>query len=393
MGKPLIDLTGAKVLIVDDTPENLRLLRQALEPEGYSILVASNGEGALKIAGSAHPDLILLDVQMPGMDGFETCHRLKQDETTQDIPVIFVTAEAETESVVEGFCVGGVDYIIKPFKNEEVLIRVQTHLKIDHLYQALLASNIKLKEMQNQLILKEKLASMGNLVAGVSHEINSPVGAIIGAADVASRCLTKIMDIYEEASGTIREGAEFKKVLRVLKDSVQNVATAGERIDRIVRNLRKFARLDEDAFQKVNLHEGLDSAVELCEHQLKSNISIEKAFGEVPPILCFPGELNQIFMNLLLNAIQAIETQGTIRIETSSEENNAYVKISDTGVGIPDDEVNKIFDPGFTTKGVGVGLGLGLSISYDIAQKHRGEITVESEVGKGSTFTLRVPVA
>ena len=151
MNKPHVDLNGAKILLVDDTPENLKVLRQTLEAEGYSILVATSGEAALKVASRARPDIVLLDVVMPGMDGFETCRRFKQDVVTQDIPLIFITARAETEAVVEGFRAGGVDYIVKPFQAEEVLIRVQTHLKIDRLAHELARKNEELSRTNRQL--------------------------------------------------------------------------------------------------------------------------------------------------------------------------------------------------------------------------------------------------
>ena len=167
MSTPHIDLTGAKVLLVDDTPENLRILRQTLESEGYSILVATSGEAGLRIAGSAHPDLILLDVLMPGLDGFETCRRLKADETTEDIPVIFVTAQTETRAVIEGFRAGGVDYIVKPFNEEEVLVRVQTHLKIDHLTRELAQKNTDLTGANRQL--QEEIARRKALSAERNH--------------------------------------------------------------------------------------------------------------------------------------------------------------------------------------------------------------------------------
>ena len=145
------ELTGAKVLLVDDTPDNLKVLRQTLESEGYSILVATNGESGLKIATSAQPDLILLDVMMPGMDGFETCRRLKQTSTTADIPVIFITGRNETEDIIEGFRTGGVDYIVKPFRSEEVLIRAETHLKIDRLSRELARKNKELCQTNSKL--------------------------------------------------------------------------------------------------------------------------------------------------------------------------------------------------------------------------------------------------
>jgi two-component system sensor histidine kinase/response regulator len=185
MSNSQIDLAGAKILIVDDTPENLKLLRQAIEPEGYHILIATNGEGALKIAGSAHPDLILLDVQMPGLNGFETCTRLKADPNTQDIPVIFVTAEAETISVVEGFRTGGVDYIVKPFKNDEVIVRIRTHLKIDHLTRALDKSNQELSAANRQI--REEAERKSRFLASMSHELRTPVNAIVGFARIVLR--------------------------------------------------------------------------------------------------------------------------------------------------------------------------------------------------------------
>jgi sigma-B regulation protein RsbU (phosphoserine phosphatase) len=177
---PQIDLSGAKILLVDDTPANLKVLRQALEPEGYSILVATNGEAALKVAQTAGPDLILLDVQMPGIDGYETCRRLKQNEATQDIPVIFVTAQAETEAIVTGFQVGGVDYIPKPFQSEEVLVRVHTHLKIDRLAREVEAAQQRLiDEMEQQLQTAHDL-QMG-LMPKESPQIEG--------LDIAGRCI------------------------------------------------------------------------------------------------------------------------------------------------------------------------------------------------------------
>jgi signal transduction histidine kinase len=169
--------------------------------------------------------------------------------------------------------------------------------------------------------------------------------------------------------------------------------TAGERITRIVKTLRNFARLDESDVQEADLHEGLDSTLTLLQHELRDRISVIREYGEISLIRCYPNELNQVFMNLLVNAVQAIEGEGTIGIETFVDGEQVGVSISDTGAGIPEDDVDRIFDPGFTTKGVGVGTGLGLSISYNIVQKHKGEIQVKSEEGKGSTFTVRIPRA
>ena len=190
----------------------------------------------------------------------------------------------------------------------------------------------------------------------------------------------------------IQENAQFQKVMELLKDNTQIVVTAGKRVAQIVQSLRNFARLDEAEYQKADLHEGLDSTLTLLQHKLGDRISVIKEYGEIPEILCYPNELNQIFMNLLLNASQAIGDTGEITIRTFQKDNSVYVAIKDTGVGIPEDHFEQVFDPGFTTKGVGVGTGLGLSLCYQIVQNHKGEIKAESEVGKGSTFTVRVPI-
>lgn len=181
--------------------------------------------------------------------------------------------------------------------------------------------------------------------------------------------------------------------MRVLEEINQNNRIACDRIINIIRSLKNFARLDEAERRRVNIHEGLDSSLILVHHQLKNRIEIVKDYGTLPEIECFPNQLNQVFMNLLVNAAQAMPGRGTLTIKTLPLGNEIQVKISDTGVGIPRANLRKIFDPGFTTKGVGVGTGLGLSICYKILQDHGGRIAVQSEVGHGTTFTVTLPVS
>jgi signal transduction histidine kinase len=160
----------------------------------------------------------------------------------------------------------------------------------------------------------------------------------------------------------------------------------------IVRRLKSFARLDEAELKTVDIHEGLEDTLILIHHELKHNITVVKNFGDVPPLSCFPGQLNQVFLNLLINSKQAIKGKGTISITTFVKNNKTHIVIKDNGVGIPKEKLRRIFDPGFTTKGRGVGAGLGLSICYQIIQDHRGEIKVESVLGKGATFTVVLPM-
>ena len=252
----------------------------------------------------------------------------------------------------------------------------------------------ELREAQNQLIMREKMASLGNLVAGVAHEVNTPIGAVHSAADVTKRCIDKIKSVLTSSRDLdeVKSNKQFQNSIEILEDNNKVTITASERIAKIVRSLRTFARLDEAEYQKADIHEGLDSTLTLVEHEMKDRITVVKDYGEIPEMHCYLNQLNQVFMNVLMNAIQAIEEKGTITIKTYLQDTDVIVKISDNGCGISPENIDKIFNPGFTTRGVGVGTGLGLSISYNIIEKHRGKIKVESEVGKGSTFTVALPI-
>jgi two-component system, NtrC family, sensor kinase len=237
----------------------------------------------------------------------------------------------------------------------------------------------------SQLIQSEKMAALGLLVAGVAHEINTPMGAIHSNNDIMTRAVGKVRKLLERAPDN-----EVRRLLDILGEVCRNNEIATERIMKIVRNLKNFARLDEAERKKVNIHEGIESTLSLLRHQLKSRIRIVKCFGDIPEIECYPNELNQVFMNILVNAAQAIKHRGEITVKTWREGDRVKIAISDTGVGIPPENLSKVFDPGFTTKGVGLGTGLGLSICYKIVQEHRGTIEAESSK-QGTTFTISIP--
>ncbi|MCH8955620.1 PAS domain S-box protein [candidate division KSB1 bacterium] len=246
------------------------------------------------------------------------------------------------------------------------------------------------KQAEAALRQSEKMASLGNLVAGLAHEINSPIGAINSAADTNNLCLKRIENIVKNRD--ITKNNDYQRALNILGDNIQITANAGERIAEIVKSLKNFARLDEAEFQQSDIHEGIDSTLTLLNRELKEKVTVIRDYGKIPKIFIYAGELNQVFMNILRNAIQAIENKGTIKIRTFAEKNSVCIQISDSGKGIPPENINRIFDPGFTTKGVGVGTGLALSICYQIIQKHMGEISVESQLGKGTTFTIILPM-
>jgi signal transduction histidine kinase len=269
-------------------------------------------------------------------------------------------------------------------------VRERTH-ELQKKNNDLKAALSELKDTQNQLIMQEKMASLGNLVAGIAHEVNNPIGAVNSAADVAERCLRQLRR-HSESDAPVSKKLTPEKTLHILDENMHIITLAGKRISNIVKSLKNFARLDEADLQKVDLHDGIESTLTLLQHELKNRIEIVRDYGDLPHVECFPNQLNQVFMNILLNGIQAIQGKGTLSIKTGQQDNSIKIEFTDTGKGIAEDKLPHIFDPGFTTKGVGVGTGLGLSISYNIIQKHHGHIWVASKPGTGTTFTISLPI-
>jgi signal transduction histidine kinase len=247
-----------------------------------------------------------------------------------------------------------------------------------------------LREAQAALVQSEKMAALGQLVAGVAHEINTPIGAVVSGSGVAVRALEMVRDsLGEEAL----QDRKLQRALKILEETNETNRIAGERITERVTALRNFARLDEAERKSADIHQGIDNTLMILRSELGHRVEVIKRYGELPHIDCFPNQLNQVFMNLLVNGLHAIDGKGSITIATSLESDEVLVKISDTGSGIADEDIPKIFDPGFTRKGVGVGTGLGLSICYQIMEHHQGAIEVDSELGVGSCFTVRIPCA
>jgi signal transduction histidine kinase len=250
----------------------------------------------------------------------------------------------------------------------------------------------EVKEKQAQLVQSSKMAALGSLVAGVAHEINTPVGAINSMHNTLMRAVEKVRgDIEDCFAETRAERKNIRSSLELIDDANKVIQSGTERVIEIVKRLRSFARLDEAELKDADINEGIEDTLTIIHHQIKHDITVIKNYGDIPKISCYPGRLNQVFLNLLINAKQSIDGKGTITISTYTRNNKVYVEFKDTGKGIAREELGKIFDPGFTTKGVGVGTGLGLSICYQIIQDHHGEILVESEVGKGTIFTVILP--
>ncbi|MEH2067972.1 MAG: hybrid sensor histidine kinase/response regulator [Nostoc sp.] len=409
------------ILIVDDNPTNLSVLCEALNSEGLRFRVAMDGESAIAQVERNQPELILLDVQMPGIDGFETCRRLKANPVTQNIPIIFTTALADTDSKTKGFSLGAVDYIPKPFAQEEVIARVRVHLQLKQFTQSLeqqVSDRTKaLQQAKVKLMQQEKLSTLGELIAGIAHEMNNPISFIsnnIPPLNDYIAGITKLLLLYEQEYPnptakitTAIEELDLKFVLEDLAKILSSFQIGSERIQKLSNSLRSFSRSDSDEKILANLHLGLDSTLMILQHRLKANgdrpaIEVIKSYGTLPLINCYVGEMNQVFMNILANAIDALEEaiiQGEMsnkpQIQIATEidsEQLAVIRIADNGMGVPERVKKHLFEPLFTTKAVGKGTGLGLSIAYQIiVEKHKGVLDVNSQPGMGTEFIIKIP--
>jgi signal transduction histidine kinase len=418
-------ITGL-ILIVDDTPTNLDVISEALSDAGFDVAIATSGERALQQVERRLPDLILLDIMMPGIDGFETCQRLKANPATHDVPIIFMTALSDTDSKVRALELGAVDYISKPFQEKEVLARVKTHLQLRRLTQNLenqvAQKATELQASQLQLIQSEKMSALGQLVAGIAHEINNPVGCIYGNlshVEQAMKDLFQVIHLYQHhypqpipEIEQILHQIDLNYLREDLPKLLKSMQNAVNRIQDISTSLRTFSRSDSDRPQLFDIHEGIDSTILILKHRLQPSgsplaIDIIKNYGQIPQLKCFPGQLNQVFMNILANAIDALEESNTRRslaeiradpnriiITTRMDADNKQVVISikDNGAGMSEEIQQRIFDHLYTTKPVGKGTGLGLAIARQIIlEKHCGTLKVNSTPTKGAEFVITLP--
>ncbi len=252
----------------------------------------------------------------------------------------------------------------------------------------------ELRRTQAQLVQSEKMATLGMLAAGIAHEVNTPIGAISSGTETLALVGRKIAATLERLAPKMEQAEkdELVRMLRVMQEITGASNIACDRITKIVRSLKTFARLDEAPMKSVDLNEGLESTLTLLHNQLKKRVEVVREYGALPLVECVPSQINQVFMNLLVNAIEAIPEKGVIRIRTEKEGGTAKVSITDTGRGIAREKLDRLFEPSFTTQRGRIGAGLGLPISYKIIQDHHGQILVESTPGLGSTFTVVLPV-
>lgn len=402
-----------KILIVDDERVSRAKLGAILKDIGECTF-AENGSEALRLAlAESPPDLILLDVMMDDIDGYEVCRKLKNSPKTEHIPIIFITGRIDQESETRGFHSGANDFITKPFSPEVVKARVNTQLTIkkhrDHLEELVEARTRKLNQAyedlqasQGQLIHQEKLATIGELAAGVLHEISSPLTYISANNDQLTEYFESIENFINELTkaihkdaqkdiGNLRQELDIDFILENIPISLEESKHGTSRIMKIAIGLRNFSRKDHEDFILTDINECIDEALNIARNELKHKAEVVKMYGNLEKTLCSPLQLSQVFINLLVNAAHSLDNKGNITITTQQKNSSIIISIADTGCGISEENKQKIFEPFFTTKEAGKGTGLGMSIASDIIKSHKGKLSLESHIGKGTTFTIVLP--
>ena len=429
----------ARVLLVDDDPILRTQIKHLASRFVTEIRVAADGVEGLALWRDWKPNVVVTDMLMPRMNGLEMCDAIKSEDP--DAQIVVITSDKDSDNLRRALAIGVERYITKPIdmhlladaiakcvrdrhQTDELRLtrqvatltqalqeqlaeklRAEAALKEEKAEQKILID--RLEEAHNQLLQSEKMASIGQLAAGVAHEINNPVGYInsnLGALQTYVHDLLRLFAAYEEHETELRP--ESTALLGRIKTDIDlaylrsdvsdllNESLAGlQRVKRIVQDLKDFSHVSETEMHWSNVTQGLESTLNVVWNELKYKAEVIRDYGDIPEIECIPSQLNQVFMNLLVNAAQAIPDHGQITLRTRSEGDYIRIEISDTGSGIPPEIVKRIFDPFFTTKPVGTGTGLGLSITHGIIRKHGGRIEVESEQEKGTTFRLILPIS
>ncbi len=372
---------NSMILIVDDTPKNIQVIGSILMQQKYRISVAKNGREALKVVKDVKPDIILLDVMMPELDGFETCKQLKESPETRDIPVIFLTAKIETEDIVKAFELGAVDYVIKPFNTKELLVRVNTHLDLKYAHEQIKNSEQELRKVNAEIkTQRDELARiLENLKRTQDQLIQSEKMAELYKKDQISR-------------------GDFKEFLQSTNNSGKLIQKNLERTASLVQSFKQVS-VDQSTEQKREfyLKTYLEDVIRSLYPKFKQRgIDINIDCDEKLQLNSYPGTFAQIFTNLVLNSIthgfKKEKKKGVIDILVKQEAKQIQIEYKDNGEGIPGEILPKIFDPFFTTD-QSKGTGLGLNIVYNlVTQKLKGSIKCDSMEGKGTLFVIRVPV-
>jgi signal transduction histidine kinase len=404
-----------KILVVDDEKFNLVVANDLLvsQVENDGVILCKKPETVMGILADENIGVVLLDIVMPQLDGISLLKLIRQQCVYNDVQIVMFTGVADADSFRQCFENGANDYINKPINPTEFVVRMQAAVKARK-------NLMKLREAQSYLVHAEKLTSLGELAAGVAHEINNPIGFVGSNLETLTKYLSKLKDNIAEYRSLGRQIADLtitretlveeqkrieaderaKKLDHILADFtpiIEETRDGVERVSKIVRSLRDFARTgQQDEVMQNDLNQIVEEALMILKNEIKFIANVEKTFKPVLKANCDKGQIAQVMVNILHNAVQAIRGQkrdelGTIEIATYMEGDFVVCRIADNGPGIKPEILNRIFDPFFTTKEVGSGTGLGLSIAYGIIKKFAGAIAVESEPGRGATFLIKIP--
>ena len=439
------------ILVIDDSPTNLEVLYETLSFAGYEVLVEMDGLSGIEQVNHNPPDLILLDVMMPKIDGFETCRQLQTNPATKEIPIIFITALTEAEEKLKGLALGAVDYITKPFQQEEVLARVKLHLKLRYLNLELTLQKQQLeqrveertaelshtleelKQTQLKLIQSEKTSALGQIVAGVSHEVNNPVGLISTNLYYANQYIQDLIDLvriyqnkFPDIGVEISEKIDRMDLPHILQDLpklLSSMKLGTDSIRGIIQSLQNFSRADGIEKKYINIHEGIDTTLMILQYRIKAQtkrppIKIIKEYGNLPKIECYPGQLNQVFMYLLNYAIDVLEESYTasnfslinkldfdkdtlpqlldlqIKIITDIDKESVKIKIINNALSFPESPSEKIDKKPTNHLFDSERNKLGFSISKElIVENHSGSLEYIYFADAGIHFLITIPLS
>jgi signal transduction histidine kinase len=393
------------IIIAEDNPVSLKLMQKMLAKENYTSHIAKDGKKALELLKSTQSRIIISDWMMPEMDGITLCREIRKNFSHTYIYIILLTSKSDIEDTVSAFDAGADDYIIKPFNPKELTARIKAGKRTIKLYD-------DYEKAVVQLLNSEKMAAVGQLSAGIAHEINNPTGFVKSNLETLKNYLNDFLEAGEKLSSVfeinlkgqmpdqklLQEIKNFlnekdvdylvKDIKELLKDCIEGT----NRISKIVKDMKLFAHPGSDTAKPADINQCIDSTLNVIWNDIKYKASVIKKYSDLPEINCFPQKLNQVFMNILLNASQAIEEKGKIAIRTYVKDKNIIIEIADTGKGIDPENLPKIFNPFFTTKPIGQGTGLGLNVAYNIIKLHNGTIKAKSEPGKGTVFVISLPL-
>ena len=422
------DAGQIRVLLVDEHELVAEALQNILEPhDDIAFFSCTDPKDALSVAKRVQPTVIFQDLTLSDGPGIELVRMLRAEPDLADVPIVVLSSKDEPAAKEEAFSSGADDFVVKLPDDIEVVARIRYHSRAHIAHRTLEGTVKKLEMAQNQLIQSEKMASVGLLAAGVAHEINNPIAFVtsnLNSLRSYHKDIFSVLDAYsklcEDESSELLDLESLRSVhnkvpLDAIKRDIGQILDECRdgllRVRKIVENLKSFSRTNESQLQQTDLHSELERTLGIASNTIKYKADISKVYGDLPAVECIPSQINQVFLNLLVNAAQALNDRGTIKIETFSgplpgdlqqpdagsvtyapEDPWVCVRISDTGIGIDPENLQHIFDPFFTTKSADEGTGLGLPLSYEIVKNHGGHIEVDSALGKGTSFSVWLPV-